>query len=167
MGTNTYFLFIALLGIVAVAYFLWLDHKRSRLLCLRVKKLHASPMFAALAPMLKNAQNRPIEQLTVDKTGVVIRFLHPAGSEVRFRLRDLGYGYLSQEKQEALVVLLEQFLPRVADVHRYSFKKKRTLLLNGHYESYYQYTILNSYKTSLVRAPYYDGSSRKLSFPSW
>jgi hypothetical protein len=167
MEMNAYFVFIAFLGIVAVTYFLWLDHKKSRMLRLRVKKLHASPMFAELSPMLKNAQNRPIEQLTVDKTGVVIRFMQPVGSEMRFSLRDRGFGYLSEEKQEALVILLEEFLPRVVDSHRYAFKKKRTLLLNGHFEFYYQYTILNSYKTSLVRAPYYDGSNRRLSFPSW
>lgn len=167
MEKGVFSLLLAVLGIGTVAYFLWLDHKRSRLLRLRVKKMHASPLFAELAPLLKNAQNRPIEQLTVDKTGVFIRFMQPVGSEARFSLRDRGFGYLTQERQEALVILLEEFLPRVTDSHRYAFRKKRTLLLNGHFETYYQYTILNAYKTSLVRAPYYDGTNRRFSFPSW
>ena len=167
MKMNIFFLFIAVLGIAVVVCFLWLDRKKSRLLRLRVKKMHASPLFAELAPLLKNAQNRPIEQLTVDKTGVYIRFMHPVGSEVRFSLREKGFGYLTEERQEALLILLEEFLPRVTDSHRYAFRKKRVLLLNGHFERYYQYTILNSYKNSLVRAPYYDGTNRRLSFPIW
>lgn len=167
MQTDIYLLVMSALGVGAVLYFLWLDRKKSRMLRLRVKKMHASPLFTELAPLLKNAQSRPIEQLTVDKTGVYIRFMQPAGSELRFPLREKGFGSLSPERLEALVLLLEEFLPKVRDTHRYAFRRKRNLLLNGHFEIYYQYTILNAYKTSLVRAPYYDGSSRRLSFPNW
>lgn len=167
MEFNTFFLCVAGLGVAAVGYFLWQDRKRIRMLKLRVKKMHASPLFAELMPLLKHAQNRPIEQLSVDKTGVWVRFMQPAGNEMRFSVRERGFHYLSPEKQEALVILLEQFLPRITDSHRYTLRKRRTLLLNGHFETYYQYTILNAYKTSLVRAPYYDGSNTRLSFPSW
>lgn len=162
MEPNIFFLCIAVIGIALVGYFIWLDQSNLRMLKLRVKKMHASPMFAELAPMLKTAQNRPIEELTVDKTGVLIRFMHPAGSEMHFSMRGHGYHYLSPERQEALLILLEQFLPKITDSNRYALKKKHNRLLNGQRETYYQYTMLNHYKATLVRAPYYDGSFQHL-----
>lgn len=162
MSMNILFFGIAIVGVALVGYMIWLDNRNLRLLKLRVKKMHASDMFADLAPILKSAQNRPIEELVVDKTGIVIRYMQPAGAESRFILRDHGYKNFSPEKQEALLLLLEQFLPRITDSNRYSLKKKRTRLLNGHMETYYQYTIHNNYKTTLVRAPYYDGSFQHL-----
>ena len=129
-------------------------------------KMHASPLFAQLSPLLKNAQYRAIEQLSVDKTGIVIRYIQPAGSETHFRLRDHGFPYLTEEKQQAILCLLEEFLPLIADTHRYSLRKRRALLLNGRFDIYYQYTILNAYKATLMRAPHYQ-KNRQAFFPDW
>lgn len=162
MKVNVAFVCIAVLGILTVVYFFRLDQRRVRLLKMRVKKMYASPMFEEFIPFLKHAQKRTIEQLVVDKEGVVFRFLEPAGTEMCFSLRERGYRLLSPEKQETLVVLMEEFLPKMIDQHRYSLKKKRVRLLNGQVETYYQYTILNHYKSSLLRAPYYNKSVQRL-----
>lgn len=162
MKMNILFLLISMICIALVGYLIWLDNRNMQKLRFRVKKMHASSMFAEMVPLLKNAQKRPIEQLVIDKTGVIIRYLEPAGSEIRFLMRDHGYPYLSQERQEALLILLEEFLPRITDTHRYSLRKKHTRLIGGQVETYYKYIIVNQYKTSLIRAPYYDGSLQQL-----
>ncbi len=160
METNAYFLFIAIIGLLLVGYLIWLDRRRLRLLKLRVKKMYGSPLFQDLAPILRAAQIRPIESLRVDKTGITVRYVHPAGSETRFNISKQGYRPLSPERQEALMALLEEFLPKITDSNRYVLRKKRIRLLNGQTEYYHQYTIVNGYKNSLVRAPYYDRSFR-------
>ena len=161
---NILFLFIctAFISIAFISYFVWWDRRSLQILRLRVKKLYASPMFAELAPILKFAQRRPLEQLIIDKTGLVIRFLEPVGSESYFSLREHGYPALSPERQEALLVLLEEFLPQLADRHRYVLRKKRRRLVNGRQEIYYYYVIMNQYKMMLVRAPRYNGSLKQL-----
>ena len=162
MDTNIFFIFVSIVSVALVSYLFWLDNRNLRLLKLRVKKLHASPLFKDLVPLLRIAQKRPIEHLTIDKTGIAIRYIEPAGSETRFVLAQHGYSPLSSEKQEALLVLMEEFLPKLADNHRYVRHKKRTRLMNGQFEIYHRYIILNRYKTSLIRAPYYDGSLQQL-----
>lgn len=162
MESNIFFIGVSVIGIVVVGYLIWYDQQKLHRLKLRVKKMHGSTMFAELSPLLKAAQSRPIEQLVIDKTGIVIRYMQPVGSESSFNLHSRGYRNLSPEKQEALLILLEEFLPKITDSNRYSLKKKRVRLINGQFECYYQYTILSQYKTSLVRAPYYDGSLQHL-----
>ena len=160
------FMILAILLLVLAGTCLWREHVRAEKLRLLAIKMHASPMFAQLSPMLKNAQSRPIEQLWVDKTGVIVRYIYPAGSETRFILRDHGYAPLSEEKQRALLTLLEEFLPLIADSHRYALKKKRFLLINGRFETYYHYNIHHAYKATLMRAPQYQ-KPRHLTFPEW
>ncbi len=164
---NAFFILVALGCIASVGYYLWADRNRMQMLRFHVKKMHGSPLFADLTPLLRRAQNRPIEQLTIDKTGLTLRFMQPVGSVMSFQVRDYGYAYLTPEKQEALLVLLEQFLPLIVDSHRYALRKRRTWLLNGKSEISYQYTILTAYKTSLVRAPHYEGGKQKLSYHAW
>ena len=162
MESNLFFITVAIAGVALIAYLIWLDNRNLHFLRLRVRKMHASPMFAELAPLLKTARNRPIENLVIDKTGIVIRYMQPAGSETTFQMHSRGYRNLTPEKQEALLILLEEFIPRITDSNRYTLRKKRMRLPNGQSEAYYQYTILNHYKTSLVRAPYYDRSLQHL-----
>ena len=161
---NIIFLFIctSFACVLFVAYFVWWDKRSLQLLRLRVKKLYASPLFAELIPILKFAQRRPLEQLIIDKTGIAIRFLEPVGSESYFSLREQGYPMLTPEKQEALLVLLEEFLPQLTDRHRYILRKKHRRLVNGRRETYYCYVIMNQYKMMLVRAPRYNGSLKQL-----
>ena len=151
-----------LLGAAAILYFLWLDHRNFRLLKLRAIKMHSSTLFAEIRPLLKSAEKRPIERMTIDKTGFVIEYMHPAGSKIRFAMADYGCRELTPQRQEALAMLMEKSLPRISDNHRYVLKKKRIYLPNGQSETYYSYVIRNHYKTALVRAPYYDGSFQQL-----
>lgn len=148
-------LLITIAAIVCIGMLFWTDRQKARKLQMRVNKLYASSMFTELGPLLKRAQKYPVEQLIVDKRGVILRYLYPAGQEMHFSLRERGYDPLSPEKQEALLVLMEQFLPKLADTGRYALRKKHTVLLNGSKESYYTYTIRNEYKASLSRAPQY------------
>ena len=156
------FILLSAVCIALVSYLIWLDSRNLRMLRMRVKKLYGSGMFKEMVPMLKNAQKRPIEELVIDKTGVVFRFLEPPGSESRFLMREHNYRYLTEEKQEAMLILLEEFLPKITDTHRYSLRKRKTRLVGKQSETYYQYVILNSYKMSLSRAPYYEHSLQQL-----
>ena len=151
-----------LLCAATTLYFLWLDHKNFRLLKLRARKMYASPMFAEIKPLLVSAQNRPIERMTIDKTGFVIEYMDPAETKIRFAMEDYGCYDLTPQRQEALAMLIERYLPCITDNHRYVLKKKRIHLPNGQSETYYSYVIRNHYKTALVRAPYYDGSFQQL-----
>ena len=162
MEINFLFILISIVCAALVGYLILLDNRNLRMLRMRVKKMYASPMFEEMVPLLKNAQKRPIEKLQIDKTGVVFRFLEPTGSESRFLVRDYGYRYLTPEKQEALLILLEEFLPKITDTHRYTLRKRKTHLVSRQSEIHYQYVMLNSYKASLIRAPYYEHSLQQL-----
>ena len=55
------------------------DRRQQQRLRLRIKKLYASQLFEDMLPLLQACRKRPLEQLIVDKTGVVMRYLHFAG----------------------------------------------------------------------------------------
>ena len=158
MNTSVPYLFIAFIGIALVVCLVLDDRKRMRLQRLRVKKLYASSMFEAMKPILLRAQKFSVESLTIDKTGFAFRFLSPVGYETHFRMADYGYPNLTLDKQEALLLLLEEFVPKLTTHNCYSFRSKRTRLLDGHVEYQYRYIIQIDYKNLLNRAPYYDGS---------
>ena len=150
-------LLAALLAGVVVAYF-YQEHIREKRLQLRVQKLYASQLFEDMIPMLSAARHHSIEQLIVDKTGVVIRYLHADSAETAFLMRPNGYAYLTVEQQEAMRAMLEECLPKLCDSSHYRVSRRRIRLLNGDIEFAYQYTITNAYKARLSRAAYYDGS---------
>lgn len=155
-------MFAALLAGVVVAYF-YQEHIREQKLQLRVQKLYASQLFEDMMPMLRFARHHAIEQLVVDKTGVVLRYLHADGAETAFLMRPNGYAYLTVEQQEAMRSVLEECLPKLRDADKYHVLRKRIVLLNGSVEYAYQYTIDNAYKARLTRAPYYDGTLQSYS----
>ena len=156
-------LLAAMLAGVVVAYF-YQEHLREKKLQLRVQKLYASQLFEDMIPMLQFARHNAIEQLVVDKTGVVLRYLHSEGAETAFLMRANGYAYLTVEQQEAMRSVLEECLPKLRDKEKYHVIRKRVVLLNGTTEYAYQYTISNSYKARLTRAPYYDGTLQQQSW---
>ena len=158
MSSSIIYPFIAIIGISLVVYLLVADRRRVRMQRLRVKKLYASPMFEAMKPMLVRAQKYSVESLSIDKTGFTFRFLFPFGYELHFNMADYGYPNLTNEKQEALLLLLEEFVPKLTMHDNYSFRTVRNKLLDGHVEYQYKYIIRIDYKTLLTRAPYYDGS---------
>ena len=150
-------LFAALLAGVVVAYF-YQEHIREQKLQLRVQKLYASQLFEDMIPMLRFARHHAVEQVAVDKTGVVIRYLHSDNAETAFLMRANGYAYLTVEQQEAMRSVLEECRPKLREKEKYHVIRKRVVLLNGTTEYTYQYTISNGYKARLSRAPYYDGT---------
>ena len=156
-------LLAALLAGLVVAYF-YHEHIREKKLQLRVRKLYASQLFEDMIPMLKFARRHTIEQLSVDKTGVVLRYLHSEGAESAFLMRVNGYAYLTVDQQEAMRSVLEECLPKLRDADKYHVIRKRVVLLNGCTEYTYQYTISNEYKSLLARAPYYDGTLQQQSW---
>jgi len=156
-------LLAAMLAGLVVAYF-YQEHIREKKLKLRVQKLYASQLFEDMIPMLRFARHHAIEQLSVDKTGVVLRYLHSEGAETAFLMRPNGYAYLTVEQQEAMRSVLEECLPKLRDKEKYHVIRKRITLLNGTTEYTYQYTISNDYKARLTRAPYYDGSLQQQSW---
>ncbi|NLI22900.1 MAG: hypothetical protein GX418_15305 [Clostridiales bacterium] len=158
MSRTLPYLFIAFIGIGFVVYLLVADRRRVRIQRLRVKKLHASPMFEAMRPMLVRAQRYSVESLLIDKTGFTLRFLFPFGYEMHFSMADYGYPNLTLEKQEALLLLLEEFVPKLATRECYSFRSVRSRLLDGSVEYQYKYIMRIDYKNLLTRAPYYDGT---------
>ncbi|MDD3411535.1 MAG: hypothetical protein PHY12_12080 [Eubacteriales bacterium] len=156
MERNVVFLLLMIAGIAVTAYLLGVDRRQVRMQKLRMKKLASSAMFKELSPLLCRARHEPVENAVVDSRGLTLRYVFPAGAETRFGFRQHGYPPLNAEKQEALVMLLEESLPSLADQSLYALRCRRRRLLNGRVESYYEYTIRNDYKARLTRAPYYD-----------
>ena len=152
----------AVLAVVALA-FLWQERQREIRLRLRVQKFYASVLFEDMAPFLKAARLSRIEQLTVDKTGIILRRLGQE-TDSAFLMRPNGYAYLSQEQQEALRAVLEECLPKLRDNRRYHVSRRRVRLLNGTVEYGYRYTMRNDYKAALNRAAYYEGSLKARSW---
>lgn len=136
----------------------WRSCVKARQLQLRVQKLYSSQIFDDMLPLLKAAKKHLVEQVLVDKTGVVIRLLYPVGNEMAFLMRANGYQYLTNEQQEAMRAVWEECVPKLADRNRYYLNRKRVKLINGDVEYHYSYIMLNAYKNKLVRAPYYDGT---------
>jgi len=157
MQTVLWILLAGTLAGMVVLYF-YREHIRERKLQLRVRKLYASQLFMDMIPMLQIARHSQIEQVTVDKTGVVIRYLQADSAETAFLMRPNGYTYLTPDQQEAMRAMLEDCLPKLCDSAKYHVMRRRIRLLNGDLEYAYQYTITNAYKAKLCRAPYYDGS---------
>ena len=143
-----------LAGMVALYYYR--EHVHERKLALRVRKLFASQLFEDMLPLLCSAKYNPVESLFVDKAGVSVRYLHSQHPENCFCLNQRGYDNLSTEKLEALRVLLEQCLPKLADHKLYGVFRKPTVCLNGTIEYAFEYTMTHSYKTSLSRSAYYN-----------
>ena len=158
MNTSIPYLFIAFIGVALLVALVLDDRKRMQMQRMRVKKLYASAMFEAMKPLLLRAQRLSVESLTIDKTGFTIRYLAPISYETHFHMADYGYPNLTLDKQEALLLLLEEFVPKLTTHNYYSFRSKRTKLLDGHVEYQYRYIIQTDYKNLLTRAPYYDGS---------
>ena len=123
---------------------------------MRVRKLYASPVFQDMLPMLEHARRRRLEQVRVDKTGVLITCLFPAGSNTAFLMKPHGYAYLTEEQQAAMRTLLEECLPKLRQRGCYRLLRRAYRLVNGQVEYSYRYVIQNRYKASLVRIPYYE-----------
>ena len=157
MQTALPVLTVAMLVGLAIAFTVR-DRRQQKRLRLRVQKLYASQLFEDMLPLLQACRKRQLEQVIVDKTGVVMRYLHFAGSESAFLMRPNGYRYLSPGQQEALRSVLEDCLPKLRDSQLYHLSRQRIRLLNGQVEYAYRYTITNAYKARLSRAPYYDGT---------
>lgn len=149
---------LTLLLVGSGVYLLWHEHTVEKMLCLRMQKLQASQLFEDMQPFLRMAKKHAFEQLTVDKTGVAIRYLNHSIGEVAFLMRPNGYHYLTPEQQEAMRGVLEELFPVLRDHAHYGLNRCRNRLLNGDVEYAYRYIIANAYKAKLVRAPYYDGS---------
>lgn len=150
-----------ILAMALIALFInliWKNRQHERALLLRIKKLYASRFFEDLTPMLKTAKKHHIDQLIVDKTGLIIRYLQPGQTESVFLMNNHGYTYLTPEQQEAVRAMLEDCIPKLKDNNRYCMTRKRQLLVNGDTEYIYHYIIVSSYKSMLSRAPYYDSS---------
>jgi len=158
MARTVPYLIVAFIGVAAVVYLMVADRRRVRMQRLRVKKLYASPLFEAMLPILRQAQKYSIESLVIDKTGFTVRFLFPLGYEAHFSLAEHGYPNLTVEKQEALLLALEEVIPKLTAHDCYSFRSRRTRLLDGSVEYQYKYIMQIDYKNLLTRAPYYDGS---------
>lgn len=149
-------IFSAVAGLSFLLIYLIRQHHRTRMQMLRVRKLYASPVFEALYPMLKSARRHVPEEITVDKTGVMFRYLTPAGYRNAFLMKEHGFAYLTPDQQEAMLVVLEECLPTLRQNDHYRYSRKPHRLINGTTEYSYTYTMANSYKIILARSTYYD-----------
>jgi hypothetical protein len=149
---------VAFLGVAFAAYLMVLDRRRARYLRLKAQKMYASPLYSALRPVLRQAQKSPLESLTVEQAGLAFHFLSPNGYALRFDMAAHGFPPLSMEKQEALLLILEENIPKLAARNHYCFRSIRKKLLNGQVEYRYKFIIRIDYKNKLTLAPYYDGS---------
>lgn len=148
----------AVVAVMPIVVMICRSRLHLRRLRLRVQKFYASRLFDDMLPLVRLVQRYSVETVTVDKTGVTVRLLYPAGNETSFLMRANGYPYLTPERQEALRAVLEECVPKLADKTRYCLTRQRDKLVNGDVEYHYSYIISNAYKMRLARAPYYDGS---------
>ena len=140
------------------SYLVFQEKRRERLLRLRMKKLFTSELFSQLHPLLRSSRRLTVESVSLDKTCVRIRFVYPLGSEYRFDFREHGLPLLTEDKLEALTLLVEECLPVLSNHDRYALRCTRRRMIDGSFEHVYAYVIRNSFKTAIIRAPYYDGS---------
>lgn len=122
---------------------------------LRAQKMLASPLHRAMTPLVRESKHLVIDQLTLDRRGLTILYVQPAGQQRRFLLKEHGFPLLTQEKLDALLYLLQKCNPYLRDEERYRLHKKRVRLVNGQKETVYTFVITNEYKKILCRAPYY------------
>ena len=96
----------------AVAYFLR-ERREEKRLRLRVKKLYASQLFEDMLPLLQMSRKRSIEQLIVDKTGVVIRYLNCNSGESAFLMWPNWHLYFI-----SIIILLNDMLKIMLPMQR-------------------------------------------------
>lgn len=90
---------------LALGYFI---HTRIKIkkMRLRLQKLYGSQLYIDMKPMLRSAKRYLVDDLVIDKTGVVWKYYQMAGAESGFLMHSNGYDYLSYEQQEAMRALL-------------------------------------------------------------
>ncbi|MDD3334608.1 MAG: hypothetical protein PHI98_03720 [Eubacteriales bacterium] len=142
------------------SYAIYQEYQQRRREQLRVKKIYASPLFEDLLPILKGSRKRAVEQISIDKTGILFTYLSPVGSHTAFLVKNYGYPYLTPEQQDAMRIVLEECLPKIRDHKNYRLYRRSVRLINGNVEYIYCYTMQNHYKIKLNRAPYYDTAMR-------
>ncbi|MBE5802389.1 MAG: hypothetical protein E7319_08910 [Clostridiales bacterium] len=135
--------------------FLISEHRQARKHQRRVRKMYASAVLDALKPMLIYAQKHVVESASVDKTGVVFRYLSPNGGESVFRMKDYGFPNMSDKQQDAMRTILEEQLPDLADQKRYRLTRHNIRLLDGSLEYAYTYSMSRAYKQVHARSSYY------------
>lgn len=154
MGTLIFALVLVLLR------FLWTDIRTEKRIRLRAQRLRASEMFARLTMLLRTRTSQ-LEQITVDGSGLYLRYLSSPCQETAFLWREHGYDEMSDESRQAMLYLLEETIDSLTDRKLYKRRAKRRTLLNGREDVYYQYIMQIDYKNLLQNAKYYDGRMRE------
>ena len=129
------------------------QHRRHRKhLRLLVRKMYASRMFEQMTPFLKAAALFNLEEVTVDKTGVTLRYMNIRDGKRSFLMHDHHFDYLKPREQEAMRSVLETCLPNLSDKHCYRLTRRTVRLVNGQKEHVYRYTISHNYKAAVNRS---------------
>ena len=143
--------FIAVLVLVsaAVLFLIRREQVHKKKLRLLVRKLYGSRVFDEMKPFIKAARRLNVEEITVDKTGVTLKYMNVRDGERCFLMRRHGFPYLTADQQEAMRSLLEDCLPSLAQRSNYRFTLKPLHLLDGTVEYAGCYTISRKYKAFL------------------
>lgn len=143
---------LALLVLLALGAAFLEERRNEKKLKLQVEKLYASQLFADMTPFIKTLQKYPAETLSIDKTGVTVRYFRFGVETGSFLMRSYGYAYLTDSQQEALRVVLEECVKNLADREHYNASRKRIRLLNGDVEYAFRYTMTSGYKALLTHS---------------
>ncbi len=144
--------FVLLVGLVS---FLVYERRQNRKHEQRVRKLYASPILDELQDVLHFAKKHAAELVTVDKSGVYIRFLSPGYGDYYFSMHAHGFQQLTPKQQAAMRTILEERMPHLNEKKHYHLSRQTKRLPNGNIEHAFTYTMDNQYKKMLTRAPYY------------
>ena len=148
------FVFAAILLVLLLAFLIY-EFRQTRLHRRRVRMLYASPVMDELQHGLRFAKKHAAELITVDKNGVYLRFLSPGYGEYFYLMEEHGFAQLTPQQQSAMRTVLEERLPHLAEKSHYRLTRKTIQLPNGKIEYAFSYTMTNSYKEQLTRAPHY------------
>ena len=124
-------------------------HQRQREAAERVRKTN---LYARLYPLLMEAGEKPIEQITVRDDAVILRLLRPS-REIHFHYEAQGFDAPTQAGRLALAQAMATDLPALADTDRYSFQSRKRRLPNGERSVWYEYLLTMEEKQRILNSP--------------
>lgn len=115
----------------------------------RKDKMHRDSFYQRLHSFRYAASTIAIDRLLIEPNRITLFGVEPAGKIQEFILSEHGCRPLTNERQLALMSLLEDDIPLLGSKSHYSLSRIPIVLSDGKHAYCYQYTIRSAYKTSL------------------
>lgn len=133
------------------ALLLLLDHRQQQRMTLRVQKMRSSRFYEELSRALKPWRGHALDQVIIERDHIIVRGMQPPETLVSFSLSEHGLRYLTEQRLEALTVLLGEDIPNLRDSHKYRLRRYSVMRPNGEWDRAWEYTVRSAYKTYVLR----------------